>query len=254
MAGPGDVGARSPGRSFGSVAAGYAARRPGYPADAVAHLLGRDGGLRAVLDVGAGTGLLTEGVTASGHRVVAVDPAPEMLAQLNARLPAVPALAGTAESVPLADAVVDAVVAGQAAHWFDVVPAAAEFRRVLRPGGVLGLIWNTRDESVPWVAALGELLAGVERGHQADTVIVDSFVMALRADVAVAESGIVQRLTQDDVVGNIATRSYVAVMDEDTRVALLAGVRDLLAGHPDTRGRDVLDLPYRTTTFRLTPG
>ena len=252
MAGPDDGGARSPGRSFGSVAAGYAAQRPSYPADAVAHLLGRGGGLR-VLDVGAGTGLLAEVVLAAGHEVVAVDPAPEMLGQLSARLPGVPALAGTAESVPLADAAVDAVVAGQAAHWFDVAPASREFRRVLRPGGVLGLVWNTRDESVPWVAALGELLAGEARGHPADSDVVDSFAAALEADVAVAESRVVQRLTPDDVVGNIATRSYVAVMDEGTRVAFLDGVRHLLADHPDTRGGDVLELPYRTTAYRLTP-
>lgn len=254
MAGPDDGGARSPGRSFGSVAAGYAAQRPGYPAGAVAHLLGQGVGSREVLDVGAGTGLLTQGVAAAGHRVVAVDPAPEMLAQLTARLPGVPALAGTAEALPVADASVDAVVAGQAAHWFDVGPAAREVRRVLRPGGVLGLVWNTRDESVPWVAALGELLAGEARGHEADSAVVDSFATALQADVAVAESGVVQRLSPDDVVRNIATRSYVAVMDEGTRAAFLAGVRDLLADHPDTRGRDVLDLPYRTTAYRLTPG
>lgn len=253
MAGPGERGARSPGRSFGSVATGYAARRPSYPADSVAHLVGEGGGARHVLDVGAGTGLLTEVVLAAGHEVVAVDPSPEMLAQLTSRLPGVPALAGTAESVPLADAAVDAVVAGQAAHWFDVVPAAAEFRRVLRPGGVVGLVWNARDESVPWVAALGELLAYEARGHQADSAVVDSFAGALRADVAVAESGIVQRLTPEDVVRNIATRSYVAVMDEGTRAAFLDGVRGLLADRPDTRGRDVLDLPYRTTAYRLTP-
>ena len=206
-----------------------------------------------MLDVGAGTGLLTGVVAAAGHRVVAVDPAPEMLAQLTVRLPGVPVLTGTAESLPLTDAAVDAVVAGQAAHWFDVAPAAGEFRRVLRPGGALGLVWNARDESVPWVAALGELLAGEARGHQADGDVVDSFAAALRADVAVAESGTVQRLTPDEVVGNIATRSYVAVMDEDTRMAFLDGVRHLLADHPDTRGRDVLDLPYRTTAYRLTP-
>jgi SAM-dependent methyltransferase len=206
-----------------------------------------------VLDVGAGTGLFTGVVAAAGHRVVAVDPAPEMLAQLTSRLPGVRALAGTAESLPLTDIAVDAVVAAQAAHWFDVVPAAREFRRVLRPGGALGLVWNTRDESVPWVAALGELLAGEARGHQADSDVVDAFAAALQADVAVAESGTVQRLTPDDVVANIATRSYVAVMDEGTRRAFLDGIRHLLADHPDTRGRDVLDLPYRTTAYRLTP-
>jgi SAM-dependent methyltransferase len=253
VGGPAGSGPRSRGRSFGAVAAGYAALRPGYPADAVAHLLGGGGPLR-VLDVGAGTGLLTEVVLRAGNDPVAVDPSPEMLAQLAARLPGVGAAAGTAEALPLGDASVDAVVAGQAAHWFDVVPAAREIRRVLHPGGVVGLIWNTRDERVPWVAALGAALADEARGHEADQGVVDRFAAELRAEVAVADSAVVQQLTPDEVVAGIATRSYVAVMDDDDRTAFLAGLRELLATHPGTRGRAVLDLPYRTAAYRLTPG
>ncbi|HZB19181.1 MAG TPA: methyltransferase domain-containing protein [Blastococcus sp.] len=90
---------RSRGRSFGAVAAGYAALRPTYPAEAVAFLLG-DGGPRRVLDLGAGTGLLTEVLQGIGHDVRAVDPSPEMLAELTARLPGVGAAVGTAEAIP----------------------------------------------------------------------------------------------------------------------------------------------------------
>lgn len=252
MADPDGSGPQARGRSFGTVAAGYAALRPGYPADAVAHALGGGGAPLHVLDLGAGTGLLTEVVRDAGHDVVAVDPSPEMLARLTARLPGV-AAAGTAEALPLGDAAVDAVVAGQAAHWFDVVPAAAEIRRVLRPGGVLGLIWNTRDERVPWVAALGTAVAEEARGHEADQGVVDSFAAELEADVTVAGSAIVQHLTPDEVVRAIAARSYVAVMDDAGRAAFLDGIRELLATHPDTRGRAFLDLPHVTRAYRLVP-
>ncbi|MEX5719439.1 class I SAM-dependent methyltransferase [Geodermatophilus maliterrae] len=236
--------------SFGSVAADYAALRPGYPADAVAFLLG-DRPLR-VLDLGAGTGLLTDVLVAAGHEVVAVDPSAEMLDQLRTRHPGVPALAGGAEQVPLPDASVDAVVAGQAAHWFDPGPAAAELRRVLRPGGTVGFVWNVRDERVPWVAALGSALAGEARGHEADQGVVAAFAAGLPADVATAESRVVQRVTPEQVVGGIGTRSYVATMDAAGRAAFLGGIRELLATHPDTRGREVLELPYRTDAHRLT--
>jgi SAM-dependent methyltransferase len=238
-------------RSFGSVAAEYAALRPGYPADAVAFVLG--GRPRRVLDLGAGTGLLTEVLVAAGHEVVAVDPSAEMLAQLAARLPDVRTAVGTAEQIPLPDGVVDAVVAGQAAHWFDVAPAARELRRVLRPRGVIGLIWNARDNRVPWLQALDELLSGETRDHAADQSVVDDFVRLLPAEQACLESGIAQAVTPEQVVGGIGTRSYVATMGPADREAFLARVADLLATHPDTRGKAVLELPYVTVAHRLTP-
>ena len=238
--------------SFGSVAAGYAAHRPDYPADAVAFLVGSSP--RRVLDLGAGTGLLTGVLLTAGHEVVAVDPAGQMLAELRARYPQVIAHVGDAEAVPLPDGSVDAVVAGQAAHWFDPEPAAAQLRRVLRPGGVVGLVWNTRDEEVPWVAALGQVLADEARGHEADRGVVDAFARALGARVEHHRSGIVQRLSPEQVVAGIATRSYVATMDDARREAFLGEVRAVLDTHPDIRGRDLVDLPYRTDAYRLTPG
>ena len=237
--------------SFGSVAAGYAAHRPGYRADAVAFLVGARP--QRVLDLGAGTGLLTGVLLAAGHEVVAVDPAGPMLAELHARHPQVTTHVGEAEAVPLPDGSVDAVVAGQAAHWFDPEPAAAQLRRVLRPGGVVGLVWNTRDEEVPWVAALGRALAGEARGHEADQGVVDAIARALGARVDRHRSRVVQRLSPQQVVDGIATRSYVATMDDARREAFLGEVRAVLDTHPDTRGRDVVDLPYRTDAYRLTP-
>ncbi|WP_222192495.1 class I SAM-dependent methyltransferase [Modestobacter italicus] len=237
--------------SFGSVAADYAALRPGYPADVVPLLVGT--APRRVLDLGAGTGLLTEGLLAAGHEVVAVDLSEQMLDQLRARLPGVTAAVGGAEAVPLPDGDVDAVVAGQAAHWFDVVPAAAELRRVLRPDGVVGLVWNTRDERVPWVHALGELLADEARDHEADQTVVARFAAELPAEVEVLDSAVTQLATPDQVVAGIGTRSYVATMDPDRRGGFLGRVQDLLATHPDTRGRAQLELPYTTRAYRLAP-
>src|SRR5215218_9289383 len=123
--------------SFGSVGGEYERGRPSYPTEAVAWLVGTDP-LR-VVDLGAGTGKLTRRLLALGHDVVAVEPAPGMLEQLEVELPAVTALAGTAEAIPVADGDADAVVAGQAFHWFDAERALPEVARVLCPGGRLGL-------------------------------------------------------------------------------------------------------------------
>ncbi|TFV90738.1 class I SAM-dependent methyltransferase [Blastococcus sp. CT_GayMR16] len=237
--------------SFGSVAAEYAALRPGYPSDAVAFLVG-DRSAR-VLDLGAGTGLLTDVLLAAGHDVVAVDPAPEMLAHLTARHPQVATLAGDAEALPLVDAAVDAVLVGQAAHWFDPRPAAAQMRRVLRPGGVVGLLWNVRDDRIPWVAALSELMAGEALAGVEETVVA-AFAAELRAHVETVESAVVQRLPPEDVVRRTATSSYVVTMADTDRQAFLRRVRQLVDTHPDTRGQALIPVAYRTRAFRLTPG
>ncbi len=237
--------------SFGSVAAEYAALRPGYPADAVRFVLGDRP--RRVLDLGAGTGLLTDVLVASGHDVIAVDPSPEMLAQLSGRSTGITALTGSAEQIPLPDGDVDAVVAGQAAHWFDPDAASREMRRVLRPCGVVGLIWNERDDRVPWVAALTDVISDVARDHAADQDVVGAFVAGLPADLEQRTFAFEQEVSPEQVVRGIGTRSYAAVMDAGSRAAFLDRIRTLLGTHPDTRDRATLRLPYRTEAYRLTP-
>ncbi|GAA3183545.1 class I SAM-dependent methyltransferase [Blastococcus jejuensis] len=241
-------------RSFGAAAAQYAVLRPTYPADAVAAAVeGGVPGPRRVLDLGAGTGLLTGVLVAAGHEVVAVDPAPEMLAQLADRFPGVTTAVGSAETIPVPDAAVDVVVAGQAAHWFDPVPAATEMRRVLRPGGTVALVWNQRDVREPWVAVLDDLLTAENSERPDDRQVVAAFAAALDADVTVAESRIVQRSTPEEFVASFETRSFVITMAEQQRAEFLGQLRALVATHPGTRGRDVVELPYVTFAYRLTP-
>ena len=248
------------GRSFGAVAADYAAWRPGYPPELVAFLAGGDGARerRRILDLGAGTGQLSEALVAAGHEVVAADTSADMLAQLRLRLPEVPALLAGAEDLPLPDGDVDVVVAAQAAHWFDPVPAGREFRRVLRPGGTVGFLWNMREASVPWTAALDRLLAADARDQQGDLpegnrAVVDAFALRLDAEVTTRTARWVQRVPLEAVVGRVASSSRIALLDDAGRQAYLDRVRELLAGHPDTRGRDELDVPYLTTAYRLVP-
>ena len=249
------------GSSFGAVAAAYATWRPGYPDDVVAFLAGGDDGHsvpRRILDLGAGTGLLTERLVAAGHDVLAADTSADMLAELAARLPDVPTFVAGAEQLPLPDDDVDAIVAAQAAHWFDPVPAAREFARVLRPGGAVGFVWNTRDDSEPWAAALGRLLAADSRDQGGDRPegnqsIVDAFAAELGASVTVYSTRWEHRVPPEAVVGRWASSSRVAVLDDAGREAYLDQVRHLLATHPDTRGRDELDVPYVTTAWRLVP-
>ncbi|HST64420.1 MAG TPA: class I SAM-dependent methyltransferase [Mycobacteriales bacterium] len=142
-------------RVFGATAEDYERWRPAYPVDAVDWLL--PPGATRVADVGAGTGKLTGVLLSRGVAVAAVEPDPAMLAVLRRERPAATPHLAPAERLPLPDASVDAVLAGQAWHWFDHAAAVAEVRRVLRPGGRLGLVWNGPRPRDRWEIELAHL-------------------------------------------------------------------------------------------------
>ena len=138
----------------------YVRGRPDYPAGVTAWLsetLGLGPG-QTVLEVGAGTGKFTTRLLQTGARVIVVEPVQAMLDKLAGNYPEVETHQGTAQAIPLGDASVDVVVCAQAFHWFATSAALTEMYRVLKPGGQLGLIWNLRDASVPWVAQLDALV------------------------------------------------------------------------------------------------
>ena len=232
-------GAQEQAASFGAAAALYDRARPSYPEAAVDLLL--PVGAQRVLDLGAGTGKLTHQLVARSLDVVAVDPSPGMLAQLRAALPNVPTHPGSAESIPLPDNSVDAVVVAQAWHWVDVERAVAEVARVLRPGGRLGLVWNVRDENHDWVAQLGRLMRrGDEQDMNTDAPAVGAaFAPIERRDVAWTHV-----CTRVDLLDLVASRSYVITMPQSPREQLLTRVAVLLDQHPDLQTHRHIKLPY----------
>jgi SAM-dependent methyltransferase len=236
--------------AFSAVAEDYDRGRPEYPADAVAWLV--PAASARVVDLAAGTGKLTGALVAPSREVVAVEPLAEMLDRLRERLPAVRALEGSAEAIPLPDGWADALVVGQAYHWFDPDRALAEIARVLRPRGTLGLVWNTRDEAVPWVAALSAILRGRDAEVRAPDWAGDVRRAGSFGPLEHRRFRVVQRLGRDDLRAAVRSRSYVALMDEGEREALLAQVDALLDEDPALRADPVLTLPYVTEAFRAT--
>ncbi len=235
---------RSRARSFAGVADVYERSRPGYPEDAVRWLVGEEP--RDVVDLGAGTGKLTRSLVALGHRVVAVDPLPEMLSRLEEAVPGARALEGEAEAIPLVGESVDVVVAAQAFHWFDHGPALREIARVLRPLGRVAVVWNTRDERQPWVAQLGEeVLAGegVEERDPAAPVAESG----LFGDVEWATFSHRQPLDRSGLVDLVLSRSHCAVLTPDERLPVLANVERIFAEH---QVDGIVELPYVTECFR----
>jgi SAM-dependent methyltransferase len=246
------------GSSFGAVAAVYAELRPDYPAEAVRWCVapaGRDIGALRVLDLGAGTGKLTALLTELGAEVTAVEPDPAMLAELRRGLPSARALPGSAERIPLPDASVDAVLCGQAMHWFDMSRALPEIARVLVPGGALGGLWNSDDDRVEWVAGLQESAEGAaspslsRRRTEAVSFGSEQFGMALFTPTEATEFANSQRLTADALVELIGTHSQLLVMAPPERARVLAKIRAYLASRPETAAGQ-FELPMVTSVIR----
>lgn len=247
------------GSSFGTAAAAYAEHRPDYAVAAVRWALQpvADRDPPRVLDLGAGTGKLTAALVRLGADVTAVEPDPAMLAHLRRGLPGVRALSGSAEDIPVPDGAADAVVAGQAAHWFDMSRALPEIVRVLSPGGIVAGLWNVDDDRVDWVARLHQVSedqasAPLSRWRErADAYLggLDAtgdgpFGMSERAEF---ENG--QRRTADSLASTIATHSALLVMEQPQRDRLLARIRDYLRSRPETAAGE-FTLPMITCVVR----
>jgi SAM-dependent methyltransferase len=241
-------------RSFGSVATAYAQHRPDYPDRAVAWALESLTNGGRVLDLAAGTGKLTEAMLRCGvpaTAVLAVEPDVGMRAELSRRLPEITVRPGSAEQIPAQQGAVDAVLVGQAFHWFTPDRALGEIARVLRPGGVLAALSNDEDDSVDWVVELTEATQAAWPGESVSGRSVD-------VPEHPAFSGLEQcqfrwrwPRTIDSLLQTVSTHSWALTSLPDQRAAALVAIRRFLEQHPATRD-GTFELPMRTPVLRRT--
>lgn len=228
----------------------YQKARPDYPSDAVVFLvesLGIEDDAH-VLDLGAGTGIFTGQLVPYCANITAVEPTPGMRDVLSQRLPTVKVLDGRDVKIPLDNATVDCVVVAQAFHWFDAPIALEEIHRVLVDGGRLGVLWNERDESVSWVAELGEAMRWPS--HQPYQVGQDfTPILASGPFVNIERRKFNHRqvLNHEGLLQRVLTTSYIAVMDNEERTSLMRDVRKVVDPLPDE-----VELPYVTDVYRAT--
>ncbi|MFC4338094.1 class I SAM-dependent methyltransferase [Salininema proteolyticum] len=239
-------------QNFGTEADLYDSIRPTYPAEAVRYMLGAEP--LTVADVGAGTGKLTAGLLAEGHTVTAVEPDGRMLAKLRENHPGARGEEAPAEDLPFADASLDAVTAGQAFHWFDKEKALTEFRRVLKPGGVFAPVWNVRDEEYEWVAAMSEIIGWSSAEYVAPLATAGDYFAPQFPDQEYAVFRFALPVTRRGLVALVRSRSYYIDGTPERRAELDEGMERLLDTHPDLKGRERIDLPYKAYAFRLTAG
>lgn len=240
--------------SFGSVATDYDRYRPAPPPQALDWLI--PPGAQAVLDLAAGTGAVTRELIGRAPRIIAVEPDERMRAVLAARCPEAEVLAGRGEDIPLPDASVDAVVISSAWHWLDPVRAVPEITRVLRVGGVLGVMWISRDMRAPWVAEFNRLAResreadrrpdGAIAGHRRREVTFPPGAPLSPAEQHTVEFSL--SMTKDELVGLLGTYSGVITLDPEQRADFSRRVRDFL----DRQPWDRTDLPLICRCLRST--
>lgn len=233
-------------KSFEKTGADYDRFRPGFPPAAAEHVIPTP--VATVLDLGAGTGKFTEQLLGRADRVIAVEPSAAMLDVLRAKLPAVEARVGSAESIPLPDWSVDAVTVAQAFHWFDRGPACAEIARVLAPGGTLALLWNHSDAACTWDRAAHRIAhpAFAESDGTTDSAAdeLPGFEFEGRE-----EFGWSERISRADYLARWATVSTFLVADDETRASMTADIERILDEDPETAGRAAFELPLVTDVY-----
>lgn len=241
-------------KGFAKEALAYARGRPEYP-------VALDGWLRdtlqldehcTVVDLGAGTGKFTRRLVATGANIIAVEPVSEMLAQLTLILPDVAARSGTAEKIPVNNGAVDAVVCAQSFHWFASKTALAEIRRVLKPGGRLGLVWNVRSESVDWCAAMTAIMAPYEgdapryrSGEWRKVFPAEGFGPLHEERFRNGHTGHPEQV----IVERVLSTSFIAALPRPQQLIVAARLRDLIAMTPALNRREEVTVPYQTVVF-----
>jgi SAM-dependent methyltransferase len=238
-------------RSFGTAAADYARHRPGYPDSAVVWALEPvvDRPDLRLLDLGAGTGKLTAALVSHGT-VTAVEPDPAMLAELRSRFPTITATEGSAEEIPLPDRSVDAVLVGQAWHWFAPERTLPEIARVLRPGGVLAALWNGDDTRVDWVRGFheaGRWNATVVRAPDEIPRLPAHPLFTAPSEYALFANPV--RTTVDGLVATLRTHSWALTAEPAQREAAFDRLRAYLAERPETSAGE-FELPLVTDVVR----
>jgi SAM-dependent methyltransferase len=240
---------------FASASDTYERGRPGYPDAFLSHLAAHWdlGPGRVAVDLAAGTGKLARQLQGAGARCVAVEPSASMRAECRRVSPGVAVVGGSAEHLPLASGCADLVTVAQAFHWFDPSPALHEMARVLRADGVLVLVWNERDLSVGWMGALDEIMRGAGDPPHAPT---DELAATFDGDPHFGAFTLWRGshqvdMTPEQVEDMVASRSYVRVLAEPERAAVLERVRALVR----PMGQRLI-VPYVTSAYcaRAQPG
>jgi len=231
---------KSPTARFSDRAENYVRYRPGYPPE-VLDLLRTECGLRPshiVADIASGTGVFTRLLLENGNSVFAVEPNTEMREMGIHQLESYDRLvfvAGTAEETTLRSASVDFVTAAQAAHWFDLPRARAEFARILRPDGWCVLIWNERrTATTPFLRDYEQLLLTYgtdykEVRHERTTALIHEFFAPALYHERVFS--LRQQFDYEGTAGRLLSSSYAPLEGHPSHAPMMQELQRIFRAH-----------------------
>ena len=219
-------------RSFERTAEAYERGRPGYAEAALDALdLPPDA---VVLDLAAGTGKLTRQLVARFARVIAVEPLDGMRVVLERVVPEAEALKGSADAIPLEDESVDAAFVGEAFHWFGNDAAVREIARVIRPRGVLAILFNQVDgdfePALPaafWDAYHALAIEKPPEQRVSTGLWRTPFPGPFEPFTEVSYPNPVE-IDRDGILAQVASWSMIAALPEPDRMRLLAELGELV--------------------------
>jgi SAM-dependent methyltransferase len=225
---------------FGNRVEDYVKYRPGYPTEIIQFLqhtygLSTD---KLIADIGAGTGISSALFLNAGYRIIAVEPNPPMRnksIELLGSSPNFTVRDGTAEHTGLDDESVDAIIAGQAFHWFDQEKAKIEFRRISKPDAITVLIWNERKTTSSFEKEYDEFI--IKHAH--DYVQVDhrnispEQIVSFFAPLPVRSELFANEQVFDfaGLKGRLLSSSYIPAAEDEGFAAMISDLRSLFDRH-----------------------
>lgn len=242
-------------KRFSNRVADYVKYRPHYPAAIINFLqdsyqLTTD---KLIADVGAGTGISTQLFLDAGYRAIAVEPNTEMrdkAIELLSHYPDFVAADGTAENTGLTTESIDAVIAGQAFHWFNAKNTRAEFKRILKPGGIVALIWNERKTTSAFEKEYDQLILTygqdyVKVGHRnIDYDNIGAFYDPLPFELKVFENK--QIFDFEGLKGRLLSSSYMPTKDQPGYEPMINDLQELFNSYQQD---GVITINYDTKVY-----